>query len=43
MRLEMTAMAKVEQRAQMWGEACLPLVALLYIMLLGLMYGGLPA
>ncbi|TWB65705.1 hypothetical protein FBZ87_11936 [Nitrospirillum amazonense] len=38
----MTAMAKVEQRAQMWGEACLPLVALLYLMLLGVLYGGAP-
>ncbi|MBB6251061.1 hypothetical protein FHS74_001606 [Nitrospirillum iridis] len=31
----MTAMAKAERRAHLWVEACLPLLALLSLMIVG--------
>lgn len=39
----MTAIAKTRMRAETWAEACLPLAALLYLMLLGMLFTGAPA
>lgn len=39
----MMAIAKARVRAETWAEACLPLAALLYLMLLGMLFPGVPA